>query len=174
MVKILLSNENIRSAGHEWSNQFRSWNAEISREHQDKTLLPPLHSLSTGTPFMCQVMDGLGVPLARQVSTPFSPGARTRFLGVPPIQYGAAEKEREGEGRRINHRALPRRHRSIHQQWECRRRRIKGPVWGDSAASNSDEGNSASSSAADAVRLSWHFSSCKSHACYHMSGICYH
>lgn len=66
-------------------------------------LLWLLHSLSTGTPFTSQVMDGLGVPLALQVSTPLSPGARTRFLGAPSIQYGAAEKEREGEGWRINH-----------------------------------------------------------------------
>lgn len=37
-------------------------------------------------------MDGLGVPLALQVSALLSPGARTRFLGTPSIQYGAAEK----------------------------------------------------------------------------------
>lgn len=41
-------------------------------------------------PFIAQLMEGLGVPLARQVSTPLSPGARTRFLEGPLIQYGAA------------------------------------------------------------------------------------
>lgn len=59
-----------------------------------------LHSLSMGMPFIAQVMDGFGVPLALQVSTPFSPGARTRFRGAPPIQYGAAEN-RGGSSRRL-------------------------------------------------------------------------
>lgn len=54
-----------------------------------------LHSLSMGMPFIDQVMEGLGVPLALQVSTPFSPGARTRFLGAPLIQYGEAENRTE-------------------------------------------------------------------------------
>lgn len=57
-----------------------------------------LHSLSMGMPFIAQVMEGLGVPLALQVSTPFSPGARTRFLGAPLIQYGAAENRLEQAG----------------------------------------------------------------------------
>ena len=61
-----------------------------------------LHLLSMGMPFMAQVMEGLGVPLALQVSTPFSPGARTRFLGVPLIQYGAAENRREHSRRLEN------------------------------------------------------------------------
>lgn len=55
-----------------------------------------LHSLSTGTPFIAQVTDGLGMPLALQVSTPFSPGARTRLRGGALIQYGAAENRRSG------------------------------------------------------------------------------
>lgn len=51
---------------------------------------------------MAQDTEGLGVPLALQVSTLLSPGARTRFLGAPLIQYGAAENRTER--RRINHR----------------------------------------------------------------------
>ena len=45
-----------------------------------------LRSPSTETPFIDHLMEGLGVPLALQVRTPFSPGARTRFLGAPVIQ----------------------------------------------------------------------------------------
>lgn len=65
-----------------------------------------LHLLSILSPFIVQVMEGLGMPFALQVSTPFSPGARTRFLGVPLIQYGAAENRIEdsaARGRKINH-----------------------------------------------------------------------
>lgn len=42
-----------------------------------------------GTPFMDQVMVGLGSPLARQVKAPFSFGAKIRLRGEL-IQYGAA------------------------------------------------------------------------------------
>lgn len=58
------------------------------------------HSLSMGIPFMAQETEGLGVPLALQVSVPLSPGARTRFLGAPLSQYGAAEN-RSGCSRRL-------------------------------------------------------------------------
>lgn len=47
------------------------------------------HRPSIGRPFMDQRMLGLGCPRARQVMTPVSSGARTRFLGAL-IQYGAA------------------------------------------------------------------------------------
>lgn len=60
--------------------------------HKERT---EFHSLSMAMPFMAQAMDGFGVPLARQVSTPLSPGARTRFREGPLSQYGAAGKKQE-------------------------------------------------------------------------------
>lgn len=88
-----------------------------------------------GMPFIAQLTEGLGVPLALQVKTPFSPGARTRFLGGPLIQYGAAENRTGGE--RINHRArCPRRHLRMNQLWDGGRGRAKWQKEGASAPSD--------------------------------------
>lgn len=58
-----------------------------------------------GTPFMNQVMVGLGLPLARHVNIPCSFGARTRLRGEL-IQYGAAgyqkKKNRQTKEQRWN------------------------------------------------------------------------